>query len=949
VRWQNARFTIDLRAIGRPAENQSAPPLNVDIAGQGDTESFQIERFNISLPGTTAHLLAPIIIDREAQILSGPSQFSLESDLEQLPGNPELRGKITGRVRVQPDGENLPRLTAELEARDVRAAGFDVKVAVFEAEQVGAKLAVKKSSIAFADGSNADVKGDWDWSTRTVTDASLDGEIKAAAFARVLPPTLTFSRFSVSAKAAGRWPDLSHSGKLDVDGLTVGTPKPVEIEASWKGTGPSADSFELEAKTGASTISMEGQLTRDNVQIDVATLTLPDAPKLQLAQPTVVRWRPALSIENLDFVGNATVVRATWSGPGARLEIQNIESTWLQDLAPVTSPPWKLESLTFQGSWPSGVLTGDARINGQVAIGENKNARIELIARAQPDGVMIERLVVNGDEGPVLHAHGRAPYVITPTAQPVWKFSENGSWSLQAETAPDSPFWKAQAAATGVTLTAPRLIAKIEGSPKKPDAYIDLQAEEITFQRVRLPTLSKFGARLVLEETRISLERFSILSAGQTLTASGHTSIKPEQWKELSNNPRLLWSGDAQARLHLPAIDLSAFATFLPEALAPTGVLDGNITVKADGTINGAIKVTDASTHPISPFGSFNQISSEIIFDGRKATLKSLTALASGQPVEAKGAVEFPANAPLKLDLTLVGKNLPLARQTGLLLRGDINLQLKSSAEGITTVGGDVNLHDGIFLRDVRSLVPKRGGGAASRPPYFSVTKAPFRDWQLALKVGGERFIQLRTPLFNGVVSGSFQLSGTLFEPIAIGQATFDEGVVLLPFASLRLKSGSVRLTQADPYTPQLAINAESRTLGYDVRMDLSGPASDPVLVFSSSPPLSSEQVLLMVMAGETPRSDISYSGSERATRIGTYLGKSLFSGLFGGSGGAERLTISSGENVTEAGEETYSVEYMLNKRWSVVGERDEFDDYNIGFKRRLLTKKKKDADAATR
>jgi translocation and assembly module TamB len=129
--------------------------------------------------------------------------------------------------------------------------------------------------------------------------------------------------------------------------------------------------------------------------------------------------------------------------------------------------------------------------------------------------------------------------------------------------------------------------------------------------------------------------------------------------------------------------------------------------------------------------------------------------------------------------------------------------------------------------------------------------------------------------------------------------------------------------------------------------MDLSGPASDPVLVFSSSPPLSSEQVLLMVMAGETPRSDISYSGSERATRIGTYLGKSLFSGLFGGSGGAERLTISSGENVTEAGEETYSVEYMLNKRWSVVGERDEFDDYNIGFKRRLFTKKKKDADAA--
>jgi translocation and assembly module TamB len=72
-------------------------------------------------------------------------------------------------------------------------------------------------------------------------------------------------------------------------------------------------------------------------------------------------------------------------------------------------------------------------------------------------------------------------------------------------------------------------------------------------------------------------------------------------------------------------------------------------------------------------------------------------------------------------------------------------------------------------------------------------------------------------------------------------------------------------------------------------------------------------------------------------------------SGLFGSPGDAERLTLSSGENVTENGQETFRAEYQLNDRWSLVGERDEFDDYNLGFKRRLFIPDKKDTDAPAR
>jgi translocation and assembly module TamB len=100
-----------------------------------------------------------------------------------------------------------------------------------------------------------------------------------------------------------------------------------------------------------------------------------------------------------------------------------------------------------------------------------------------------------------------------------------------------------------------------------------------------------------------------------------------------------------------------------------------------------------------------------------------------------------------------------------------------------------------------------------------------------------------------------------------------------------------------------------------------------------------------MVMAGETPRNEIVFSGTQRARRFGTYLGRGLISDLFGGGSAADRLSISSGENVTESGRETYTIEYELGRHWTAVGEYDKFDDYNLGLKWRIFSPKRKDPD----
>jgi translocation and assembly module TamB len=67
---------------------------------------------------------------------------------------------------------------------------------------------------------------------------------------------------------------------------------------------------------------------------------------------------------------------------------------------------------------------------------------------------------------------------------------------------------------------------------------------------------------------------------------------------------------------------------------------------------------------------------------------------------------------------------------------------------------------------------------------------------------------------------------------------------------------------------------------------------------------------------------------------LGAYLGRGIFEDL--GASGENRLEISSGEQITNEGRETYEIEYKLGERWSLVGEYDQFDSYNADIKRRI-------------
>jgi translocation and assembly module TamB len=198
----------------------------------------------------------------------------------------------------------------------------------------------------------------------------------------------------------------------------------------------------------------------------------------------------------------------------------------------------------------------------------------------------------------------------------------------------------------------------------------------------------------------------------------------------------------------------------------------------------------------------------------------------------------------------------------------------------------------------------------------------------------------VQSPLFHGKVSTVLSLEGTLKDPLALGQVKIDPGsTVTFPFSSLDVKQGFITLSSEDPYRPQLFVTAQARRFAYDIKMEATGPVDQPVVQFSSIPGLSSEEIVLMLTAGQVPRGvGATATTQQRAQGLALFVGKNLLSD-FGLGGGEERLTVRSGEEISESGRPTYNVEYKLTDRWSVIGEYDRFDQYDLNLKYKIYSK----------
>ena len=879
--WSDDQFRLKASAYADPLDS-AFPPVKLNIAASGDAKAAIVETLDVNSPWLQAELSDTFRLERAAQRwVTTPALLRLHCDLERLPVV-RVRGRLTGTARIEPSTQRYPRVVVSVTGEGLSAYDTEIQTGRLEAAVEWPLVKILSAEVSLADHMAVTATGTVD----VVSQRVLDG-------------TVCMSRNGAAIQATG-------SAQL--------------------GTGPV-------------------------VRLDRLVYQMDGREVYHLAVPSQVSLGPggSVSLDGLHLEGDGRALSlagsVAWPQRG-RLQV-NGWGVRLQDLEgwigkPV--PDITLDGVALEGSWDNGPMRLTAMAQGQWSREDGRPVSVHVEASADETGLSLQRVSFMGDESEAVMLHGHIPVAIVPTRWPrPWQELTGSPLQVEAVVKPDPSVTQRLFEQIGVRVKEPDLRLTISGSLAEPQGRIEAGAQRIELgpliHRSDIPALDNVHMEVEIDRQCVTMRALTMQVEGQAVQATGECPVPPGYWAGLLSAPALPDWRTATGRLTLDRARIEAFKQ-AKGVLLPLGSVSMDVSLQPGGRLDGQLSIADASIRPLGSLAAIRDIQAQVHMEGRSARIGGWTAQVGGQPVTVTGWARWTDVNHPEFELTLKGQNVPLIRQAGLILRSDVDLQVAQTREQPAQVTGQVVLRDSLYLRDLRLLVPSASGQARDRPPYFSVEEGPLADWRLALRVRGDRFLQVRTPWFSGEVSADFRLQGIMREPVAVGEARVNSGMVRFPFADFTVDRGLVELAPANPYQPTLDLMATCRSYGYTLRLSVTGPAEQPVLVFSSTPAMTSEGILLLVTAGELPKgSSTTLTAQQRASQVAGFFARDLLRRVSTDDGAGDRLSIRSGEDLSVTGQPTRTVEYELDDKWSVYGESDRFNQLNAGLKWRLYSK----------
>jgi len=964
LNWGDGSFEVDVSAAAKPtrAAPRGYPPVNLVLKARGDLDSVAIEELKLVAPGVQASLSERLDISRSGNLVSEAATLKLSLDLAKLPWL-SMGGAMQGVVRVRQGRADQVRAGFELSGTKISRGDLMLKEVTLAGELDGPLLSLRRVEVKLDDGSAVGGSVRIDLKTRSAIEGrwKFQGRLPGPW----APEQITYSALQTTGEFSGPLGRLKHSGRLEIEKLVVPMLESSAAKAAWRGEGFDLSEAEVELRAGGSRLMFGGALRAGGAETNTLAVSLRKLSyerrgellyglkkpfDVSFLQRTGREGGWSAKVSGFEWAGAGRVMtfvgETDWPRRGAlRVHWRGVAIDDFADLIRQTLPAsCVVSNLDVKAAWDDGPVKMD--VSGAARLATRDGTPFVAQAKVSGDvaGIKVERVLISGTAGDVFSVEGNLPAELVPGLEAGWlRWNEKKAIDLRAFTAPNDRFWDGVAGVTGARFSKPELNLSIRGTLARPMGLLSARAERLAWEpstnHITPPTLENLKADAEFQRDSVQLKSLTVELEGQPVRARGDLPLGKTFWTDLVVKGGMPNWRDARGQVEIVDARLGLFARYLPDILSPQGRLSLELALQPGARVEGELQITNAATRPLMPLGRIHEIEASVRFHDRAATIQTFRGEIGGQPVNVTGGASLVEKAGLQFEATLKGTNVPLVREAGVLIRSDLDIQLAQKTGQPATVSGDVVLRDSLYLQELKSLVPGGPSRQSMRPPYFSVKEKPFADWRLNLRIRGNRGLRVRTPLFRGEISVAMQLSGTMREPMALGEVSIASGQVQFPFGNLTMDRGYVSLTSENPYRPALFITASGYTYGYSIKMEMTGPADEPRMTFSSTPPLTSEQIVLMLTAGELPRAEFALTDQQRAAQLGVFLGKDFLTRFLGSDSAADRLTLRSGEQITDEGNQTYYLEYRLTKDWSVVGEYDRFNELNAGLKWKIFSK----------
>jgi hypothetical protein len=196
------------------------------------------------------------------------------------------------------------------------------------------------------------------------------------------------------------------------------------------------------------------------------------------------------------------------------------------------------------------------------------------------------------------------------------------------------------------------------------------------------------------------------------------------------------------------------------------------------------------------------------------------------------------AHIPLLADSCLININRDLFAQVSAFL-------LVTKTEGMMPLcKGNLliergNCKDNIFAH----VVPQRVSPVKPTPAFMNC--------ECDLSVATREPIQIQTPFLQTNVRLNAHVSGALDQPKVKGAITISGGCLNFPYKPLFISKGRITFQQNQLSDPLIELSAHNSMRNYRVSLQVAGSGSNPLINLTSTPTLSEEQIIALLLTGQ--------------------------------------------------------------------------------------------------
>ncbi|QQL44107.1 translocation/assembly module TamB domain-containing protein [Sulfuriroseicoccus oceanibius] len=365
-----------------------------------------------------------------------------------------------------------------------------------------------------------------------------------------------------------------------------------------------------------------------------------------------------------------------------------------------------------------------------------------------------------------------------------------------------------------------------------------------------------------------------------SLKMTGRMPWEPLAWVK---KEREISSENLEVDALVESIPLEPFAPLAPVIEE----LKGSLTVRARMTGSVGNPMLSGSTNlqvavarfDLPVFPGLRDLSLKTSTENNQLTITDGSFESAGGKYELGGTVDLSTMTQPAFDLRLATDEALVYRDDAMTIRADANLTYTGTLAE-STLAGDVGLVRPLYYKEFNILSTDSTGGAGTphQLPTFSTTPtgpatdsdegnteppAPsFLDTcKLDVHVTTADKARVRTDIATADAVAAVHVGGSLKKPELFGEAKVLRGSAQLPFTRIDVTQATAVFRPAYGLTPRINVQAQSQAARHTIQIFVSGSATAPQVIFTSTPYLPRQDVLTLLATGST-RSNLEGGGS---------------------------------------------------------------------------------------